>query len=107
MLIQIKQIRTNVLSWFRRLDTLVRQRGSFGGLSLYICFGWYGGWKIRFDGSSLIITLGFISIGIMWRDLDRIIDVQTKLIDKWLLMEWRNTVWNGGKGLVGQKFWKE
>jgi hypothetical protein len=83
MLIQIQKIRTNVLGWFRRLDTLVRQRESFGGMSLYFCIGWYAGWKIRYDGPSLIATLGFVSIGIMWRDLERMIDLQNRLLSKW------------------------
>lgn len=49
----------------------VRHNESTGGLSLYVCIGWYGGFKLRRDGPSIRLTLGFIGIGFLWRDIER------------------------------------
>ena len=40
------------------------------GLTFYICFGQYGGFKISKDGPSLRLVLGWVAICLLWLDIE-------------------------------------
>ena len=44
------------------------------GVSAYVCVGrWAGVWAHR-DGPAVVVCLGFVSVGVMAMDLERVID---------------------------------
>jgi hypothetical protein len=41
------------------------------GFTFYLCFGKYGGWGFKNDWPCLSLVLGWVSIGFLFRDLER------------------------------------
>jgi hypothetical protein len=54
------------------------------GFTFYVAAGRYGGWRIRIDGPSLRITLGWVSICFLLYDLEVAIKL---LLDRGLELE--------------------
>lgn len=52
------------------------------GWTLYVCLGRYAAFDYRFNDTAWVVTLGAVSVGVVWLDVENLMAIAHYLIDE-------------------------